>query len=131
MLMKQLLQKLTFSLLLVSAVTFTASAQATERGNATIDAGLVIHLDETEPLVADYSFSISTIAFKDEAAAVRFFGLCRDNIVSYTLDWAAKTATVHIALEYMEPRGWDIVKYNEYFSKLSERYRTTLSVVNE
>ncbi len=131
MLMKQLLQKLTFSLLLVSAVTFMASAQTPDRGNATIDANMVIHLDETQPLVADYSFSFSAIAFKNEAAATRFFGLCRDNIVSYNLDWAAKTATVHIALEYMEPRGWDIVKYNDYFSKLAERYRTTLSVVNE
>lgn len=131
MLMKQLLQKLTVILLLVSAVNLTSSAQAPVRGEATIADNMVIRLDTESPLVADYSFSISAIAFKDAAAADRFFGLCRDNLMTYTVDYATNVATVHLMLEYTEPRGWGITEYNEYFAKLGERYRSTLGVVNE
>lgn len=129
--MKQTVQKLTLSLLLVFATATLVTAQTPEKGKATITSDLVILLDAATPLVADYVFDISPIAFKDQAAAERYFSLCRDNIVSYTLDYDKKLATVHIALELMEPRGWDLVEYNEYFVKLSERYRSTLAVVNE
>ena len=129
--MKQLIYKISLSLLLVSASFLYASAQAPTPGHAAIDANLVISLDTDAPLTADYTFSISTMSFKDEAAAVRYFSLCRDNILTYTVDYAARTATVHIALEWMEPRGWDVAQYNEYFAKVAERYRNTLAVVNE
>lgn len=129
--MKQIIYKFALSLLLVSASFIYASAQAVTPGHATIDESLVIRLDTNTPLTADYSFSISTMSFKDEAAAVRYFSMCRDNILTYTVDYAARTATVHLALEWMEPRGWDVAEYNEYFGKLAERYRTTLAVVNE
>lgn len=131
MLMKQIVQKLTLLLLLVFATAALVTAQTPEKGKATITSDLVIHLDVATPLVADYAFDISPIAFKDQAAAERFFSLCRDNIVSYSLDYETKTANMHIAIELMEPRGWDLTEYNEYFGKLSERYRSTLAVVNE
>ncbi len=131
MLMKQIVQKLTLSLLLVFATTALVTAQTPEKGKATITSDLVILLDVSTPLVADYVFDISPISFKDQAAAERYFSLCRDNIVSYVLDYEKKLATVHIAIELMEPRGWDLIEYNEYFVKLSERYRSTLAVVNE
>lgn len=129
--MKQTVQKLTLSLLLVFATATLVTAQTPAKGKATITSDLVILLDVATPLVADYVFDISPIAFKDQAAAERYFSLCRDNIVSYTLDYDKKLSTVHIALELMEPRGWDLIEYNEYFVKLSERYRSTLAVVNE
>lgn len=129
--MKQLLQKLTVILLLVSATSLTAWAQTPDKGKATIADNMVIRLDTESPLVSDYSFSISAIAFKDAAAAERFFSLCRDNLMTYTVDYAAKVATVHLMLAYTEPRGWGITEYNEYFAKVGERYRSTLEVVNE
>ena len=131
MLMKQIVQKLTLSLLLVFATATLVTAQTPEKGKATINSNLIILLDVTTPLVADYVFDISPITFKDQAATERFFLIIHDNIVSYTLDYEKKTATVHIALELMEPRGWDVNKYNDYFVKLSERYRSTLAMVNE
>lgn len=129
--MKQLLQKLTVLLLLVSATTLTSWAQAPGRGTATIANNMVIHLDTEAPLVADYSFSISAISFKDAAAAERFFSLCRDNLMTYTVDYASKVATVHLMLEFTEPRGWGVNEYNEYFTKVGERFRQTLTVVND
>ena len=129
--MKQIVQKLTLSLLLVFATATLVTAQTPEKGKATINSNLIILLDVTTPLVADYVFDISPITFKDQAATERFFRIIHDNIVSYTLDYENKTATVHIALELMEPRGWDVNKYNDYFVKLSERYRSTLTMVNE
>ena len=131
MLMKQIVQKLTLSLLLVFATATLVTAQTPEKGKATINSHLIILLDVSTPLVADYVFDISPISFKDQAATERFFRIIHDNIVSYTLDYENKTATVHIALELMEPRGWDVNKYNDYFVKLSERYRSTLAMVNE
>ncbi len=129
--MKQLFYKISLSLLLVSAAFFYASAQAPAVGTASIDANLVIQIDPTKPLMETYTFSISTMAFKDEAAANRFFSLCRDNILNYTLDYANKTATVKLGLQFTEPRGWDVNEYNEYFAKAAERYRMMLTVVNE
>ena len=131
MLMKQIVQKLTLSLLLVFATATLVTAQTPEKGKATINSNLIVLLDVSTPLVADYVFDISPISFKDQAATERFFRIIHDNIVSYTLDYENKTATVHIALELMEPRGWDVNKYNDYFVKLSERYRSTLAMVNE
>ncbi len=131
MLMKQIVQKLTLSLLLVFATATLVTAQTPEKGKATINSNLIVLLDVSTPLVADYVFDISPISFKDQAATERFFRIIHDNIVSYTLDYENKTATVHIALELMEPRGWDVNKYNDYFVKLSERYRSTLTMVNE
>lgn len=129
--MKQLLHKIALSLLLVSATFIAANAQAPAAGNASIDANLVIQLDPNAPLVSVYTFPISTMAFKNEEAAVRYFSLCRDNILNYTVDYAAKTATVTLGLQFTEPRGWGLTEYNEYFAKVAERYRSTLAVVNE
>ena len=129
--MKQIVQKLTLSLLLVFATATLVTAQTPEKGKATINSNLIVLLDVSTPLVADYVFDISPISFKDQAATERFFRIIHDNIVSCTLDYENKTATVHIALELMEPRGWDVNKYNDYFVKLSERYRSTLTMVNE
>lgn len=129
--MKQIVQKLTLSLLLVFATGTIVTAQAPVKGKATINSDLVILLDVSTPLVADYVFDISSLKFKDQAATERFFRLGHDNLVSYTLDYEKKLATVHIATELMEPRGWDLSNYNEYFVKLSERYRSTFEMVNE
>lgn len=129
--MKQYLRKLAMSLLLVSATTVFISAQTTAAGTATIGSDMVIHLDEASPLVADYTFSITGLTFKSKEACERYFSLCRDNILSYTVNYDTKTATVHLMLEYMEPRGWGVKEYNEYFQKVSDRYRSTIQVVNE
>lgn len=131
MLMKQLLQKLAFSLLLVSAVTFTTWAQAPAKGSAAINGENVITLDITEPLVAEYTFSIATMGFKDDAAAERFFLLCRDNLLTYSVDVAKKEATVQLRLESTDPRGWGVAEYNAYFIKVADRYRQIQSVVNQ
>ena len=129
--MKQNLLKLAFSLLLVSSTVVVALAQAPVNGTASINSELVIVLDETAPLVADYTFDISGMHFNSKEAAERYFSLCRDNILSYTVNYDAKTANVHLSLQFMEPRGWDVKDYNAYFVKLGDRYRSTMTVVNE
>ena len=129
--MKQILQKLAFSLLLVSATATMVTAQTPDVGKATINSDMVIILDESTPLVADYVFDISKISFKSKEATERYFSLCRDNILNYTVNYDTKMATIHLMLEFMEPRGWDVKEYNEYLSKLGERYRSTIQVVNE
>jgi hypothetical protein len=129
--MKQLLQKLAFLLLLVSAVTLTSRAQAPEKGKASISEGNLITLDITEPLVAEYTFSYATMVFKNDAAAERYFMLCRDNLVTYTVDLTKKEATVQLRLSSTDPRGWGVAEYNAYFAKVAERYQQMQAVVNE
>jgi hypothetical protein len=51
--------------------------------------------------------------------------------MNYTVNFEAKTASVHISLEYMAPRGWGVAEYNNYFVKLSERYRGTYTAIQE
>ncbi len=128
--MKPILQKLTFALLFVSVTSFLA-AQTASKGSAEISVDLVITLSDASPLVADYTFNMSGIPFKNKAAAVEFFKIIHDNLMSYTLDYDTHLATVHIAKELMDPRGWGIAEYNAYFSKTSERYLNVLAAVNE
>ncbi len=128
--MKQILQSLAFSLLLVSS-TSLVTGQSSTIGKATISSEMVITLDESSPLIADYVFDISGISFKNKEAAERYFNLSQDNILKYSVNYDTKLATVHIMIEHMAPRGWDVAKYNEYLGKVSERYRNNLMVVNE
>jgi len=127
--MKQFFTRHLLSVFLVVVSAVSTFAQAS--GTATIDANMVISLNADAPLVSEYTFKIDKVGFKDEAAAVRFFGLCRDNIVNYTVNYVAGTATVTLGLQFTEPRGWGLAEYNNYFQTLAERYRTTLSIVNE
>ncbi|MFI5170819.1 MAG: hypothetical protein ACHQFW_00425 [Chitinophagales bacterium] len=129
--MKQILQKLAFSLLLVSLTVTLTTAQSPVIGKATINTDMVITLDKSGPLVADYSFDISGMGLRNKEAAERYFSLGRDNLVSYTVNYDTKTATVHLMLDLTQPRGWDVDQYNEYFVKVSERYRSNMTVVNE
>jgi len=132
MFMKQLLTKLTLFLLLVSGFSLVSSAQAVATpGNATISSDMVIQIDPAAPLIENYVFSIAAVPFKSEEAANRFFSMSRDNILNYTLDYTKKTVTVKLGLQFTEPRGWGVAEYNTYFGNLAERYRTTLSIVNE
>lgn len=130
--MKQLLFRISLSLLLVSGLTIFASAQAVATpGNATISSDMVIQIDSAAPLMETYTFSIAGISFDNEEAATRFFSMSRDNILNYTLDFTKKTVTVKLGLQFTEPRGWGVTEYNAYFATLAERYRTTLAIVNE
>ncbi len=128
--MKQNLPSFLLVLLLTVSFSF-AKAQVAGSGTATISNDLIIVLNEAAPLVADYSFDISQIKFENKEEAERFFSLCHDNLMNFSVSYESKTASVHISLEYMEPRGWGIKEYNEYFLKLSERYRQTYAVVIE
>lgn len=127
--MKQVLRSLLLILLITVSFQFSSSAQTA--GKATINKDLVIHLNTDAPLVADYTFDISDLGFAAKEDAETFFNRCRDNLLNYTVNFETKTATVHISLEYMEPRGWGLSEYNEYFSKVSERYRSTYAALGE
>lgn len=127
--MKQILRSLLVTFLITISVHISASAQTA--GSATIGKDLVIHLNMDAPLVADYTFDISNLGFKAKEDAEIFFSRCRDNLMNYTVNFETKTATVHISLEYMEPRGWGLSEYNEYFSKVSEHYRSVFAAIGE
>lgn len=118
-------------LLLLISFHFVANAQTATTGNATISSDFVITLNGEAPLAADYTFDISQLKFSSKEEAERFFSLCRDNLMNYTVNYDAKTATVHISLQYMEPRGWGISEYNEYFTKLAERYRNVYQAIHQ
>jgi len=127
--MKQKLLPALLSLLITVSFSFSAGAQIANTGNAVIGSDFVIHLDEASPLVADYTFDISKISFTGKDQAEKFFSICRDNLLSYTVNYEAKTATVHIGLQYMESRSWGVSDYNAYFVKTSERYRHTFEAI--
>ncbi|MEZ5013463.1 MAG: hypothetical protein R2794_04165 [Chitinophagales bacterium] len=129
--MKPIVYKLTFILLLVSFSSVIVTAQTAEKGTATINSAMVITLNTETPLVADYDFDISAMHFVSKEAAEEYFAKCRDNIVNYTVDFEKHTATIHLMLEFMEPRGWTVADYNAYLAKVSSRYQSVYSVVNE
>lgn len=128
MFMKQLLQKLMFSLLLVSAVSLTGWAQSAVSGKAVISPELVITLDETAPLATQYVFSVEGLNLKDAASAERFFKLCEDNTAYYSVDYSKREATVFLR-EGVRPKTFTVADYNAYFTHIAERYTRMWNVV--
>ncbi len=127
--MKQQVQKLFLFFLISFTTTLTLRAQSP--ATATIDNNFLVILDDKAPLVSDYTIDISKLSFKDQLAAEMFFARLHDNLMTYTVDYPAKKATVHIELIYMQPQGWGVVEYNNYLLKASNRYRQTFDAVNK
>jgi len=127
--MKQTLRSLVLTLLISFSISFASKSQVAV--NASIGSDFVIHLNENTPLVSDYTFDISSMNFDSKEESEHFFSMCRDNLLNYSVNYDAKTASVHISLEYMEPRGWGINEYIGYFQKVSERYRKTYEAISE
>ena len=118
--MKKALQSLLIVFMLVAG--FHASAQTAAK--ATINSDFVISLDQSAPMSSDYTFDISKLSFKDKTSAENFFMRMHDNLVSYTVNYDAKTVTVHLMQEYVAKRGWTVADWNNYFAQTAPRYKT-------
>jgi hypothetical protein len=128
MFMKQLLQKLLFSLLLVSAVSLTGWSQSPVSGKAVISQELIITLDETAPLSTQYVFSVEGLDLKDAASAEYFFKLCHDNTAHFSVDYIKREATVYLQ-EGVKPKTFTVADYNAYFTQIAARYTRMWNVV--
>jgi hypothetical protein len=127
--MNKHVQKLTLILLISFTSILPLSAQST--GTATIDNYLLVELNTESPLASDYVIDISNLSFKNQQAAEWFFNRLHDNLMTYTVDYPAKKATLHIDLKHMQPQGWGVAEYNDYFIKATDRYRQTFDAVNK
>jgi hypothetical protein len=57
---------------------------------------------------------ISSLSFTDEAAAVKFFRSVENNLFSFEVDFASKTATILIHADRLGSRVWSLEQWNDY-----------------
>jgi hypothetical protein len=87
-------------------------------------------LDADSPVSDTYVIDIADMEFRNELAAKKFFGSMTDNLVSCTVDYAAGTAELKLALPYVEEQGWGVAEWNNYFSTTANRYERAFATFN-
>ncbi len=62
----------------------------------------------------------SGLNFKDEESAQKFFKSIENNLMSYTVDFSSKTATMFIYADRLGNHTWSIEQWNSYMSSTSQ-----------
>lgn len=70
-------------------------------------------------------FDITSLNFKDEATAQKFFHAIQNNLVSFSVDYSTKTATMYLFPERLGKAVWTIDDWNQYLENTSQRCTTT------
>ncbi len=70
-------------------------------------------------------FDITGLNFKDEPTAQKFFNSIQNNLVSFSVDFTAKTATMYLYPERLGKTVWTIEQWNDYMDATSIRCSTT------
>jgi hypothetical protein len=81
-----------------------------------------LKLDVKKPLSSYYIANISLLKFASSEESEAFFNSITDNILSYTVDFKAKTVLINLHLEYSKPE-WTVTDWNVYInSKLNPQH---------
>lgn len=108
--------------LLVVALLFSASGFAQ---SVKLDDHFSIQLTSQTLAQKSVQFDISGLNFKDEATAQKFFNSIQNNLVTFSVDYAAKSATMFLYPERLGKTIWTIEDWNQYLDSTSKRCATT------
>jgi hypothetical protein len=102
------------------ALIFASSnsfAQDIEYGTATVTEEYCVSLDTESPIAEHYSIDISHLHLMTELEAVNKFGFISNNLLTYTVDFEAETAYLHVHLDRTSTPE-DIIWWNDYVESL-------------
>ena len=88
--------------------------------SATIDTAGVVLITSVKVL-SSYKADISNMGFSNEKEAVEYFMMRNDNLVSFTVNWAAREVDIEVqALGTFQ--SWEVKDWNKYFYDKSKWY---------
>lgn len=102
------------------ALIFASSnsfAQEIEFGTATVTEDYCVSLDTESPISKHYSIDISHLHLMTALEAVNKFGFISNNLLTYSVDYEAETAYLHVHLD-RTPTHQDIIWWNDYVESL-------------
>jgi hypothetical protein len=101
--------------------TYAQEEDHVDPGIATITSELCVSLDADNPIQEFYSIGFSHLDFESAKIASDRFGFISNNLLTYSVDYEAETAELHVHLD-RTPEPKDIVWWNEYLSSLCGLY---------
>lgn len=106
-------------LVLVPQITSAQSDTRPDKFDATVDAKMLVVLDQSLPLQSFYTADISNMPFKDEASATKAFNHVSSNLVRYQVNWDVKTVYIYVYNDRLK-EDRSIEGWNKYFYTKSQ-----------
>lgn len=111
------MKRLILPVLLTVGLLFSISGY----GQQAIKVDQSFNLQLTESILQQKFVQVdfSSLQFKDEVVAQKFFKSIENNLVSFTVDYASNTATMVIYPERLGKFTWTLDDWNTYFGNMS------------
>ncbi|MFT5822167.1 MAG: hypothetical protein ACI8ZM_003423 [Crocinitomix sp.] len=115
--MKQLSMTTLLLAFLLAPMSIFAQDEEIEYGTATVSEAYCVSLNTETPISEYYSIDISHLDVATELEAVNNFGFISNNLLTYTVDFAAEKAYLHVHLDRTSSPK-DILWWNDYIISL-------------
>ena len=115
--MKQLKMTTLLLAFILAPMSMFAQDEEIEYGTATVSSEYCVNLDTEAAISEYYVIDISHLAIATELDAVNNFGFISNNLLTYSVDYAAEKAYLHVHLDRTSSPK-DIVWWNEYIISL-------------
>lgn len=96
---------------------------------ATFSENMTLEIPTSDVLPFSYEVDISGVAFKDDAAAKKYFNSITDNLVSYELQEDNKVI-VRLQYEHLGDQKWGHEEWRTYLAKVADRYKDYFDRIN-
>jgi hypothetical protein len=103
--------------LIFAPTTIFAQDEEIDYGTATVSEEYCVSLNTESPISEFYSIDISHLHLDTELEAINNFGFISNNLVTYTVDYAAETAYLQVHLDRTSSPK-DILWWSEYINSL-------------
>lgn len=109
--------------LLTAGLFLTASVYGQEV--VQIDKQFGIQLTEAQLDAQSVQIDISNLIFRDETMAQKFFRSIENNLVTYALDYDAKTVVMTLHPERLGKHTWTLENWNNYLATAASNSAAT------
>ncbi|NOQ75350.1 MAG: hypothetical protein GQ574_25290 [Crocinitomix sp.] len=103
--------------LIFAPMSIFAQDEGIDYGTATVTEEYCVSLNTEVPISEYYSIDISHLDITTELEAVNNFGFISNNLLTYSVDFAAEKAYLHVHLDRTSAPK-DIIWWNEYVNSL-------------
>ena len=107
-------------LVMMPQLTIAQSENRSDKFDATVDANMLVVLDDSAPVKSVYTADISNMSFKDEASAKKAFNHVSSNLVSYEVNWDDQTVAIFVHNDRLK-EDRSIQDWNKYFFNKTQR----------
>jgi hypothetical protein len=117
------MKKLLMPVLLAAGLMFTTAGFSQDA--VKVDHQFQIQLTDAMLQSGALQVDISALQFADEATEQKYFKSIANNLVEWTLDFNAQTATMHLFPERLGKHTWTLSDWNAYLQTMSTQCAET------